>query len=735
MIFGAQYYRPPFPGRECWERDLANMADLGFNTVKLWAVWNWIEPVRGRYDFSGLDELCGIAERRGLEVVINTIPEGAPAWILPGNEDALYRTGRGELIPFGGPPNIPSAGWPGLCMDKPSAADRVASFVEAVAGRYRAAGNVVALDVWNEPHLEPMFDYRGELLCYCDHSRAAFRRWLQEKYGDLSSLNAAWFRRLSDWSEVEPPPRFGTWADMLDWRLFWIKNLARHLRIRVEAARRGAPGKTIQTHVAYSATLGNKLAGGLGNELGDEFSLAREVDVFGLSSFPKWLQGKGHPFTHLAHNEVVAEAARGKRFYQVELQGGGGKAGLLGGEVPTGRDVRIWNYNTAAAGGKGVLYWQYAPEPAGLESPGFGLTAYDGGNTERSREAGACARELSDSRLDAATRVLPVNAIYISRKSQVLSFCAERREDLYAGSVAGIYRAAYEAGIPVRFAHEDYLDSLGAEGVRTLYVPMALCLDDRERSALRAFAEAGGLLVGEAATGMYDAGGALDPDSRALSELFGVRHIELEALPEWGFSEAAGGGCSFGGAQYRRVVEPGPGTEVTARFPDGRPAATSRNLGAGRAVYIATFAALGFHLRGDPGTRDYLAGFFDPAGYSHLKRLTVQPGKDVSPSAGSGAAGTASGMASARSSAARATATAGTADAAAPAVAPAPFAPNAVVRFLENPEVWILVVVNHREGPVRIELDFDPALVREASAALTVPGGSGTVRYFRKARA
>ena len=64
---------------------------------------------------------------------------------------------------------------------------------------------------------------------------------------------------------------------------------------------------------------------------------------------------------------------------------------------------------------------------------------------------------------------------------------------------------------------------------------------------------------------------------------------------------------------------------------------------------------------------------------------------------------------------------------------PAAFVPNAVVRFLETPEDWILVAVNHLEDPARIEADFDPALVREASASLSVPGGSGVVRYFRKA--
>ena len=28
MLYGAQYYRPPFPGRACWRRDLAHMKEL-----------------------------------------------------------------------------------------------------------------------------------------------------------------------------------------------------------------------------------------------------------------------------------------------------------------------------------------------------------------------------------------------------------------------------------------------------------------------------------------------------------------------------------------------------------------------------------------------------------------------------------------------------------------------------------------------------------------------------------
>lgn len=703
MIFGAQYYRPPFPARERWSDDMAAMRKLGFNTVKIWAVWNWIETEPGHFDFSEMQELRAAAQREGLAVVVNTIPEGAPAWAIKGNEDAFYKTARGEVIRFGGPANLPSAGWPGFCADKPEAAALVERFVEAVAADCRNDPNVIAIDVWNEPHLEPMFDYRTELLCYCDHSRARFREWLQARYGDLDKLNSTWFRRLTSWDDVEPPPRFGTWTDMIDWRRFCVDNLARQLRGRVAAARRGAPGIPVQTHVAYSAVLGNKLAGGLGNELGDEFSLAKEVDIFGLSSFPKWLQQgtekqrTDHAFVHLAHAEMVAEASREKSFYQVELQGGGGKAGLLGGAVPTARDIHIWNYNLVAAGGKGVLYWQWAAEPAGVESPGFGLVRLDGGPTPRSQAAASCASELVDTRLDLARRVLPVNGIYVSRKSQLLCFAADRREDLYAGSIAGAYRAAYAASLPVRFIHEDYIDTMIAEGLQVLYVPMALSLDRRELAAMRRFVEAGGLLVGEAAFGLYDGSGLLDETTTALGELFGLEHREIDAREDGDTLLNADAG--FHGSLYRHLVEPLDGTTVLSRFSDGYPALTSRPLGRGRAVFAATFAALACH-KGDDAASCSLASFFDPRGYHPLRSLSLAclgepellpPGSCFQTAA-------------------------------------------SVVRLLETPDEWAVVAVNHRQEATRVELAFDATAADPAPIVLEVAGSSAVIHWVSKQR-
>jgi beta-galactosidase GanA len=680
---------------------MASMRKHSFNTVKIWAVWNWIETGQGCFDFSELRSLREAAQHEGLKVVVNTIPEGAPAWAVAGNEDAFYRTSRGETITFGGPANLPSAGWPGFCPDKPEAAGLIERFVEAVAADCRNDPNVIAIDVWNEPHLEPMFDYRTELLCYCDHSKAQFRLWLQARYGDLDRLNAAWFRRHTTWEEIEPPPRFGTWTDMMDWRRFCVDNLARQLRGRVAAARRGAPEIPVQTHVAYSAVLGNKLAGGLGNELGDEFSLAKEVDTFGLSSFPKWLQQgtelqrTDHAFVHLSHVEMVAEASREKSFYQVELQGGGGKAGLLGGAVPTARDIEIWNYNLVAAGGKGVLYWQWAAEPAGVESPGFGLVRFDGGTTPRSLAAARCAAALVDPRLGQARRVLPVNGIYVSRKSQLLCFAADRREDLYAGSVAGAYRAAYSAGLPVRFVHEDYIDCLADEGLQVLYVPMALSLESSEIAAMRRFVEAGGVLIGEAAFGLYDGSGLLDDSTTALAELFGLEHREIDARAAGDPLLASDAG--FAGILYRHLVEPLDGTTVLSRFSDGHPALTSRPLGRGRAVFAATFAALACH-KGDDAASCSLASFFDPRGYHALRSLAISTvaGQEAVPSGSCF------------------------------------MAASPVVRLLETDDEWAVIVVNHKKEQVRVEVAFDATAADPAPVVMEAAGAAGMVHWVSK---
>jgi len=683
MFYGAQYYRPPFPRRDCWAADFSNMRNLGFNYVKLWAVWNCIEIRPGTYDFGDLDELVDLAGSHGLGVVINMIPEGAPYWTYDGNAENLYKTADGQAIVYGGPANLPSAGWPGRCLDDPGFSGHMNTFIEETARHFSGRKEMIAFDVWNEPHLEPMYDYRSNMLCYCRHSRKAFVNWLKRKYISIDALGDSWYRKYSDWSQVEPPTRFGTWVDMLDWRKFWLDNMENWLQQRVDACRRGAPGIKVQTHVAYSGILGNKISGGLGNELGDEFALARRVDIFGLSSFPKWLMGEQNYYRHLIHNEMVSEASGSKPFYQVELQGGAGKPGLLGGEVPTAGDIRVWNYNTIAAGGKGSVYWQYAPEPSGIESPGFGLTGFRGENTPRSLSASRCARELSVDFLDRARKVSAVNAVYVSRKTDLLCFASERREEMYAGSLSGIFKAAYLKCIPIRFIHEDQLDSLLSSDIRTLYLPMPLVLSKREVSVFDEFVKKGGTLIGEACPGLYDEAGLLEQSGSALEVLFNLSHVEVQGIKDWGEVKVGlADGTPITGRFYRQLARPAEGVKILAAFSDGEPAITEYRHGKGKAIWVGTYLSYHFEQSGDAATGNFLTGLLDPAGFRAIESLRV------------GGLEKSDGI-----------------------TAP-------VVRLLETDDEYVLAAVNHCSRPVDISVKFGNA---EDALAIHLESADGKV--------
>ena len=170
--------------------------------MKLWAVWSWVERTKDAFYFDDLDDLVALCEAKGLQTVINIIPEGAPYWLERLHPDARYVSNEGATLKFSGAANMPSGGWPGLCRDKPEVAELANRFLTEVARRYAFHPSLVSLDVWNEPHLDPAFDYPDKIFCYCRYSQQRFVAWLKNKYGALDELNRAWYRAYYSWDDV-----------------------------------------------------------------------------------------------------------------------------------------------------------------------------------------------------------------------------------------------------------------------------------------------------------------------------------------------------------------------------------------------------------------------------------------------------------------------------------------------------------------------------------------------------
>jgi beta-galactosidase len=349
FVYGTQYYRAPNPGPAEWARDLEQIRTLGFNTIKYWITWSWVHRPDDGLDLSETDRLMDLAEQHGLKVVLNIILENAPYWLDSWFPEARYRAHDGTVVRLNAAINTPGGGWPGLCLDNPSVRERAAVVLKGVAERYRRHPALMGYDVWNEPHLEPTWYYPDKLFCYCDASVTRFREWLERRFQDLDTLNRVWARRYSTWDEVYPPTAFEMYPDMLDWKRFWLENLAAWLKWKVELVQSRDDRHPVMTHVASSGYLGT-----LPVNVWDEWLLSGSVAVFGTSSFPKWLMNND-PAIHSFHLEIVRDAAQGKPFWQTELQGGHGRdIGHSRTLHPTPEEIRMWNWNVLTSGAKGL---------------------------------------------------------------------------------------------------------------------------------------------------------------------------------------------------------------------------------------------------------------------------------------------------------------------------------------------------------------------------------------------
>lgn len=96
MKIGAQYYRPPFPVRSHWKADLRRMRESGLNTVQLWVLWAWVEPVPGAFRFA----MVFVFFQQGQSEARLRFAKG---WLSAGRMSGGYMMCIGNHIPF----NVP----------------------------------------------------------------------------------------------------------------------------------------------------------------------------------------------------------------------------------------------------------------------------------------------------------------------------------------------------------------------------------------------------------------------------------------------------------------------------------------------------------------------------------------------------------------------------------------------------------------------------------------------------
>ena len=193
IAYGAAYYDEYMPLSRV-EEDMALMEQAGMNIIRIaestWSTW---EPREGEFDFTSLNRVLQAARRHHIQVIVGTPTYAIPPWlarkypdILAETHDGPGRYGHRQLM------DLTHPGYRRHC--------------EIIIRRLLEAAmpyeNVVGFQLDNETKPYDTCSPRAQAL---------FKKWLQEKFGTVEALNAAF--GLAYWSNA-----LGSWDDLPDVR-------------------------------------------------------------------------------------------------------------------------------------------------------------------------------------------------------------------------------------------------------------------------------------------------------------------------------------------------------------------------------------------------------------------------------------------------------------------------------------------------------------------------------------
>ena len=631
--------------KETWRKDVQQIKALGFNTVRAWIDWASGQPTESSYSFETLDVLLELAEEEGLKLVLQVYMDSAPQWVGEKYPDSLFVSSNGQAIK-------PETS-PGYCRDHPGVRAADNAFYAALAQRARRSPAFIGWDLWSEPHVinwaNPTWIPNPEF-CFCPNTLRRYRGWLQKKYGSIENLNAAWYRRFTNWGTVEPS-RMSTilsYTDYIDWKSFIVAKLGEDLRERYQAVKTVAPQTIVTSH---AAGVGLFASPHHWEGQADDWTMAKQVDFYGTSFYPK--------HSAFVDRDVAWRAAlfdftrsfgydEGRNgFWVGELQGGFGTISVNVSPTVTPDDLRIWTWTALSRAAKGINYYAWYPMSSGYESGGFGLNNLDGSVTERAKAAGSMAalvdrhqRLFLDARPPRAEVAVVYNPLshFVGGRQRAAAYGGPQGEvvGIERDSLLGVHRALFPANVPLDYVHIDHLSRDKLAQYKLVIFPYPLMLPEGSAKVLSDYVGGGGALLAEARLAWNNEKGYASERIPGLGlwEVVGAREAAIETAPggrtkiRWTGSDLPGvpPGTVLPARWYKETLEPaGQEAKVVAEFEDGSPAAVMSTFGKGRTLMVGSYVSASAHSTPTPEAERFFRGALQWAGVQFPVNVSGSP--------------------------------------------------------------------------------------------------------------
>jgi beta-galactosidase len=571
LAYGADYNPEHWP-EDVWTEDVRLMREASVNLVSLGVFsWSKLEPESGRFDFEWLDRVFQLLHDNGVSVNLATPTASPPPWLVRLHPEILPVTSEGATMRAGSRRHY--------CPHAPAYREAASRVARALAEHYR---DHPALALWHVDN-----EYAGHVTeCFCDQSRAAFRAWLERRYGTLDALNEAWAtlvwsQHYASWDEIEPPrplPYLGNPSQEVDWQRFWSDSWIECFVDQKSILREITPTVAITTNfMGFYKPL-------------DYWALAANEDVVAQNTYPETSDPEW-----MIETAMIGDLMRCL---------GGGSPWLVMEQAiafATWRELnstkrpgvmRLGSYQSIARGSDGVMFFQWRSAPAGAEMHMIGIVSHGGTDNRQWREAvslGAEVARLSDvrgSRVSAKVAILFDWNNWWALESQGKLDAAIR----LLPHVRALYKTFFGLGLTVDFAPP----GSDLSKYSLVVAPHLYLVDDAAADNLCRYAEAGGTLLMSFFSGLVDEndhirlGGYPAP----FRDVLGLRIEEFAPFAgNMRNSIRTEGGRVFECSMWADVVRE-QGAEALATFEadfyKGLPAVTRHRYGEGWALYMAT---------------------------------------------------------------------------------------------------------------------------------------------------
>lgn len=584
MLHGGDYNPEQWLDQpEVLEEDIRLFRKAHINCVSL-GIFSWakLEPEEGVYDFDWLDEIIDRLYANGIYTVLAT-PSGArPQWLAQKYPEVLRVRPDGLRNFYGHRQNH--------CYTSPLYREKVTQIDTRLAKHYANHPAVILWHISNE--------FGGE--CHCELCQAAFREWVQKKYGTLDKLNHAWWANFwshtyTDWSQVHSPSPVGETSVHgldLDWRRFVTHQTVDFMKTEIAAVKAVNPDIPVTTNMMTMYTY----------EL-NYFAFRDALDVISWDNYPEWhnpYMGNEEVAKDCAMTHDMMRSLKKKPFLLMECTPNATNwQGVSKLKKPGMHQLSV--IEAVAHGADSGQYFQLRQSRGSCEK--FHSAVISNTGTENTRtfrevtDIGAVLEQLSDRVYGSGTPA-ETAILFDTENKWALDKCQGPRNiglD-YFGNIRRNYSYFWKNGINV-----DIIDStFDLSGYKLVIAPMLYLFRDGIQEKLRRFVRDGGTLVTTCFTGVVndtDLSFLGEATEDKLSDVLGLWVEEVDSLYDCESNRTTWNGKSYSLKELCEICHPTTCETLAVYETDfyaGKLVLTKNQFGKGVAYHVSASADTDF---------------------------------------------------------------------------------------------------------------------------------------------